>query len=271
MLCLYSILSKGFSVCSEENSSLYRCLNDHVWSHCPATWTLSIPSPAILHLVFHCFTLNSTLCPQHYSPFFHCFTALFPHQVYWSLSDILCILYLFLFILLIIYLPTLDSMKRAVYFFFWSPTSRAVSSKTGAQALFFGLNELIHGHFLAPCCFVAWSHVVSPKGDKEALWCKYLHLIINMSTAAATAAKSLQLCQTLCDPRDGSSPGSPIPGILQARTLEWVAISFSNAWKWKVKVKSLSCVQLPATPWTAAYQAPPYEYRRCQISQSVSF
>ena len=61
----------------------------------------------------------------------------------------------------------------------------------------------------------------------------------------------------LCDPIDGSPPGSPIPGILQARTLEWVAISFSNAWKWKVKVKSLSCVQLLATPWTAAHQAPP--------------
>ena len=60
----------------------------------------------------------------------------------------------------------------------------------------------------------------------------------------------------LCDPIDGSPPGSPIPGILQARTLEWVAISFSNAWKWKVKVKSLSCVQLSATPWTSAYQAP---------------
>ena len=61
----------------------------------------------------------------------------------------------------------------------------------------------------------------------------------------------------LCDPIDGSPPGSPIPGTLQARTLEWVAISFSNAWKWKVKVKSLSHVRLPATPWTAAYQAPP--------------
>ena len=74
--------------------------------------------------------------------------------------------------------------------------------------------------------------------------------------AAAAAAKSLQLCSTLCDPIDGSPPGSPIPGILQARTLEWVAISFSNAWKWKVKVKSLSCVRLLVTPWTAAYQAP---------------
>ena len=75
--------------------------------------------------------------------------------------------------------------------------------------------------------------------------------------ATAAAAKSLQSCPTLCDLRDGSPPGSPIPGILQARTLEWVAISFSNAWKWKVKVKSLSRVQLFATPWTAAYQAPP--------------
>ena len=75
--------------------------------------------------------------------------------------------------------------------------------------------------------------------------------------AAAAAAKSLQSCQTLCDPRDGSPPGSPVPGILQARTLEWVAISFSNAWKWKVKVKSLSHVRLLATPWTAAHQAPP--------------
>ena len=66
----------------------------------------------------------------------------------------------------------------------------------------------------------------------------------------------LQSCPTLCDPIDGSPPGSPVPGILQARTLEWVAISFSSAWKWKVKVKSLSRVWLLATPWTAAYQAP---------------
>ena len=70
-------------------------------------------------------------------------------------------------------------------------------------------------------------------------------------------AKSLQSCPTLCDPIDGSLPGSPVPGILQARTLEWAAISFSNAWKWKVKMKSLSRVRLLATPWIAAYQAPP--------------
>ena len=75
--------------------------------------------------------------------------------------------------------------------------------------------------------------------------------------AAAASAKSLQSCPTLCDPMDCSLPGFSVPGILQARTLEWVAISFSNAWKWKVKVKSLSRVWLLATPWTAAYQAPP--------------
>ena len=74
---------------------------------------------------------------------------------------------------------------------------------------------------------------------------------------AAAAAKSLQSCLTLCNPIDSSPQGSPIPGVLQARTLEWVAISFSNAWKWKVKVKSLSHVRLLAAPWTAAYQTPP--------------
>ena len=74
---------------------------------------------------------------------------------------------------------------------------------------------------------------------------------------AAAAAKSLQSCPTLCDPIDGSPSGSTVRGILQARTLEWVAISFSNAWKGRVKVKSLSRVRLLATPWTAAYPAPP--------------
>ena len=78
---------------------------------------------------------------------------------------------------------------------------------------------------------------------------------VQWDTAGAAAAKSLQSCPTLCNPID--LPGSPVPGILQARTLEWVAISFSTAWKWKVKVKSLSRVQLFLTPWTAAHQAPP--------------
>ena len=83
---------------------------------------------------------------------------------------------------------------------------------------------------------------------------KYVNSLCPQNSPAA--AKSLQLCLTLCDPIDGSPPGSPIPGILQARTLEWVAISFSNGWKWKVKVKSLSRVWLFTTPWTAAYHAP---------------
>ena len=81
--------------------------------------------------------------------------------------------------------------------------------------------------------------------------------LVCLTPPAAAAAKSLQSCPTLCNPIDGSPPGSPVPGILQARTLERVAISFSNAWKWKVKVKSLSRVLLLATPWTLAFQAPP--------------
>ena len=93
--------------------------------------------------------------------------------------------------------------------------------------------------------------ICKTKGKKEFIYTFLIHI------AAAAAAKLLQSCLTPCDPIDGSPPGSPVPGILQARTLEWVAISFSNAWKWKVKVKSLSRVQLLETPWTAAYQAPP--------------
>ena len=94
---------------------------------------------------------------------------------------------------------------------------------------------------------------------------------------ATAAAKLLQSCPTLCDPVDDSPPGSPVPGILQARTLEWVAISFSNAWKWKVKVRSLSHVRLFVTPWTVAYQAFPsvglsrQEYWSGMPSPSPSF
>ena len=87
-------------------------------------------------------------------------------------------------------------------------------------------------------------------GKSTGVGCRcLLHVYIS------AAAKSLQSCLTLCDPIDGSPWGSPIPGILQARTLEWVAISFSNTWKWKVKVTSLSRVQFLATPWTTAHQA----------------
>ena len=87
-------------------------------------------------------------------------------------------------------------------------------------------------------------------------WYIVLLLLCTLSLLSA-AAKSLQLCPTLCDPIDGSSPGSSVSGVLQARILEWVAISFSSPWKWKVKVKSLSHAGLLATPRTAAYRAPP--------------
>ena len=89
------------------------------------------------------------------------------------------------------------------------------------------------------------------------LWWNYSETKSNEYLAAVAAVKSLQSCPTVCDPIDGSPLASSVPGILQARILEWVAISFSNAWKWKVKVKSLSRARLLVTPWTAAYQASP--------------
>ena len=105
------------------------------------------------------------------------------------------------------------------------------------------------GLFIMKECWILLN--AFPTSIKMIMW------FLIFSFVAAAAAKSLQSCPTLCDPIDGSPPGSPVPGILQARTLEWVAISFSSAWKWKNKVKSLSCVRLLVTPWTAAHQAPP--------------
>ena len=108
-----------------------------------------------------------------------------------------------------------------------------------------GLHEKIRQHNI-PASY----H--SPGEQAHGRRSQVFHEWMNIATA-----KSLQSCPTLCDPIDGSPPSSPIPGILQARTLEWVAISFSNAWKWKVKGKSLSRIPFFATPWTAAHQAPP--------------
>ena len=115
--------------------------------------------------------------------------------------------------------------------------SRTVASHSGSTCIFLMMNNAGHlSHILISCL------------SEETLLSE---------SAAAAAAKSLQSCPTLCDPIDGCPPGSPVPGILQARTLEWVAISFSNAGKWKLKVKSLSRIWLLATPRTAAHQAPP--------------
>ena len=99
-----------------------------------------------------------------------------------------------------------------------------------------------------------WDPNLEIEGSSQVFFSPFHFLLKHVSAAAA---KSLQSCPTLCDPMDCSLPGFSVHGILQATTLEWVAISFSNAWKWKVKVKSLSRVRLLATPWTAAYQAPP--------------
>ena len=101
-------------------------------------------------------------------------------------------------------------------------------------------------------------HPASCRGKSSLCLLRACHVPGTMpSTLYAAAAKSLQSCPTLCNPIDGSPPGFPVPGTLQARTLEWVAISFSNAWKWKVKGKLISRVRLLATPWTAALEAPP--------------
>ena len=100
-------------------------------------------------------------------------------------------------------------------------------------------------------------HIVVKMSDFEFLITGQYQLLSEINRPEGAAAKSLQSCPTLFDPRDGSPPGSAVPCILQARTLEWVAISFSSAWKWKVKVKSPSHAWLLATPWTVAYQAPP--------------
>ena len=119
-------------------------------------------------------------------------------------------------------------------------------------------------HFLL--YFILWVYKIPKSSYFNTGFGQYSDLVV---------AKSLQSCPTLCDPIDSSPPGSPVPGILQARTLEWVAISFSNEWKWKVTVKSLSRVWLLATPWTAAYQAPlsmgfsRQEYRRGAIASDL--
>ena len=106
----------------------------------------------------------------------------------------------------------------------------------------------------------SWSSKKCIERKKGWLFCWetwVLSTILFLIACTAAAAKLLQSCPILCDPIDSSPPGSAVPGILQARTLEWFAISFSNAWKWKVKVKSLSRVRPLATPWTATYEAPP--------------
>ena len=120
-----------------------------------------------------------------------------------------------------------------------------------------GKNTGVGCHFLLQGVFPTQGLNLGLPSFRQILYCLSHQGSPMAHAAAAAAAKSLQSCPTLCDPIDGSPLGSPVPGILQARTLEWVAISFSNAWKWKVKGKSLSRVWLFATPWTAGYQAPP--------------
>ena len=147
--------------------------------------------------------------------------------------------------------PSFKKKKKKRKKFHYIFLSFSVSLMTCTFDLFNLLFNSIHfsiwGHLLGKCrpfTSTPWPYPV-------------ILLMHSLGYTAAAAAKSLRSCPTLCDPIDGSPTGSAVPGILQARTLEWVAISFSNAWKWKGKVKLLSRFWLFTTPWTAAYQAPP--------------
>ena len=139
----------------------------------------------------------------------------------------------------------------------WQPTPVFLPS------LPFCLKTLLNTQKTFNGCLLAWAHWLYKIHYfiHSFVYLSNIYILVALRSkhcpAAATAVKSLQSFLTLCDPIDSSPPASPVPGILQARTLEWVAISFSNAWKWKVKVKSLSRVRLLATQWTADHQAPP--------------
>ena len=131
----------------------------------------------------------------------------------------------------------------------WMCEGRGVKGKSVYLPFKFSVNALKKWHlFKYIYIFILHTMLISAF--------KFMTGVEECSFTNAATAKSLQSCLTLCDPIDGSPPGSPVPGILQARILEWVAISFSNVGKWKMKVKSLSRVWLFATPWAAAYQAP---------------
>ena len=109
---------------------------------------------------------------------------------------------------------------------------------------------------MAHLCLLFFSPGITGSSSECVLFPACWNNFIYMCVCGGGGVQLLQSCPTLCDPIDGSPPDSPVPGILQARTLDWLAISFSNAWNWKNKVKSLSRVRLLATPWTAAHQAP---------------
>ena len=144
-------------------------------------------------------------------------------------------------------------VPEAILIYFSRDVIATTTTAAGANFTVFHYHPLWHTWFVMELSWwIKWKY-----GKCHNPCILYVFEDISAAAAAAAAAKSLQLCLTLCDPIDRSPPGSAVPGILQARTLEWVAISFSNAWKWKVKVKPLSRVRLFATPWTAAHQASP--------------
>ena len=142
----------------------------------------------------------------------------------------------------------------------WETYMQEVTVRTGhGTTNWFQIGKGVHqGCILSPCLFnLHAEYIMRNSGLEEAqAGIKIAGRNINNLRYKVAAAKSLQSCPTLWDPINGSALDCPVPGILQVRTLEWVAISFSNVWKWKVKVKSLSRIRLLVTPWTAAHQAP---------------
>ena len=148
----------------------------------------------------------------------------------------------------------------------WAMVHRAAKSQTRLKWLSVHACKNVNKHYSSDFpifgALCKWNHTIHAFGFVFFHWiwyslCSYDLFFWLHYSAAAAAAKSLQSCPTLCNPIDNSPPGSPVPGILQARVLEWGAISFSHAWKWKMKVKSLSRVRLSVTLWTVAHQTPP--------------
>ena len=189
---------------------------------------------------------------------FHCIYV--PHLLY----SLLCWWHLGCFHILTI----INSATFGGHASFWSITTNKASGGDGIPVELFQIIKDDAVKVLHLICQKIWKTQQWPQDWKRSVFipipkkgnakeCSTYCTFALISHAAAATAKSFHSCRILCDPIDGSPSGSPVPGILQAITLEWVAISFSNAWKWKVKVKSLSRVRLLATSGTAAHQAPP--------------
>ena len=151
------------------------------------------------------------------------------------------------FVLVLFYIPHMSEIVQCLSFFIWLISLSIILSRTIFQ-------KDIYTSVFTTALFT----ITKITGGKKTLsvqwWWMSKEDVVYIHSGMLLLLLSRFSCVQLCDPIDGSPPGSPVPGILQARALEWAAISFFKAWKWKVEVKSLSRVRLLATPWTAAHQ-----------------